>query len=209
MGAALTKALVVDDEPQICSAVSAGLTSCGFACQESSEPQHAKELLASRQFDVLIADIAMPVVRAARGESDIPELPLMAADAIRSNSPARRASLDSVWALIRAVEAKDPFPREPSEHVTQYALVLATTPGITTEGMESLRVAALLLPGMDGLEAARAMKGDPRIKNVPIWAITAHARTEDRDKALASGCDDYIATPFHRPELVSRLRKCS
>ena len=63
------------------------------------------------------------------------------------------------------------------------------------------------LPGMDGLEAARALKDDPRTKNVPIWAITAYARTEDRDKALAAGCDDYIAKPFHRPELVRRLRQ--
>ena len=62
------------------------------------------------------------------------------------------------------------------------------------------------LPGMDGLDAARALKSDPRTKEMPIWAITAYARTEDRDKALAAGCDDYIAKPFERSELVTKLR---
>ena len=62
------------------------------------------------------------------------------------------------------------------------------------------------LPGMDGLEAARALKDDPRTKEMPIWAITEYARTEDRDKALAAGCDDYIAKPFERSELVTKLR---
>lgn len=62
------------------------------------------------------------------------------------------------------------------------------------------------LPGTDGLEAARALKSDPRTKDVPIWAITAYARTEDRDKALAAGCDDYVAKPFERLELVTKLR---
>ena len=151
MGAVSTKVLVVDDEPAICSAISARLMSCGFACQTSTEPQHAKELLASRQFDVLIADIAMPIVsglellayakrhapgckvilitgksdrealaqslmlgadeylekpfsaedlatavaRAAHDESDTPELPLRAADAIRSDSPTKQVALAS------------------------------------------------------------------------------------------------------------------
>ncbi len=63
------------------------------------------------------------------------------------------------------------------------------------------------LPGMDGLEAARGLKADPRTKDIPIWTITAHARTEDRNKALAAGCDGYIAKPFERPELVRRLRE--
>ncbi len=62
------------------------------------------------------------------------------------------------------------------------------------------------LPGMDGFEAARALRSDPRTKEMPIWAITAYARTEDRDKALAAGCDDYIAKPFERSGLVTKLR---
>ncbi len=63
------------------------------------------------------------------------------------------------------------------------------------------------LPGMDGLDATRALKSDPRTKDVPVWAITAYARTVDKGKALAAGCDDYISKPFVRSELLIRLRE--
>jgi two-component system cell cycle response regulator DivK len=63
------------------------------------------------------------------------------------------------------------------------------------------------LPGMNGLEAAISIRNDPKTKNMPIWAITAYARTEDKAKALAAGCDDHITKPFNRSELVRRLRE--
>ena len=63
------------------------------------------------------------------------------------------------------------------------------------------------LPGIDGLEVVRALKQDPQTKDIPVWAITAHARTEDRSKALAAGCDDYITKPFERSKLVKQLRE--
>ncbi|KKL49014.1 hypothetical protein LCGC14_2319760, partial [marine sediment metagenome] len=89
-------------------------------------------------------DLVAAVARAARDESDIPELSLRAADALRSGSPARQASLDSIWALIRAIEAKDPFTREHSEHVTQYAVALGIALDLPADAAESLRIAALL-----------------------------------------------------------------
>ena len=52
--------LIVDDEPQICSAISCRLTAHGLDCQTTSDPRLVEELLAARQFDVLITDIAMP-----------------------------------------------------------------------------------------------------------------------------------------------------
>lgn len=62
------------------------------------------------------------------------------------------------------------------------------------------------LPGIDGLEATRALKSSATTRGIPVWAITAYARTEDKDKALAAGCDDYITKPFAREELARRLR---
>src|SRR4051794_8287080 len=47
----------------------------------------------------------------------------------------------------------------------------------------------LSLPVMDGLEATRQIKADEQTAKVPIIALTAHAMSEDRDKALAAGCD--------------------
>ena len=63
------------------------------------------------------------------------------------------------------------------------------------------------LPGIDGLEAARLLKNDPRTRHIPIWAVTAYAMTEDRGKALAAGCDDYITKPFDAGALKERLRQ--
>lgn len=62
------------------------------------------------------------------------------------------------------------------------------------------------LPGTDGLEITKRLKGDPRTADIPVWAITAYALTEDRKKALAAGCDDYITKPFDSAELKERLR---
>jgi CheY-like chemotaxis protein len=63
------------------------------------------------------------------------------------------------------------------------------------------------LPGIDGLEAVRLLKNDPRTGRIPIWAVTAYAMTEDREKALAVGCDDYITKPFDASVLKERLRQ--
>ncbi|KKL87165.1 hypothetical protein LCGC14_1937430, partial [marine sediment metagenome] len=54
------KILAVDDEPQICSAISCRLAEHGPDCQTISDPRVVEELPAGHQFDVLISDIAMP-----------------------------------------------------------------------------------------------------------------------------------------------------
>ncbi len=63
------------------------------------------------------------------------------------------------------------------------------------------------LPGDDGLEATQSLKDDPRTEHIPIWAVTAYALTEDKDKALRAGCDDYITKPFDAIALKDRLRE--
>ena len=52
------------------------------------------------------------------------------------------------------------------------------------------------LPGMDGLSAARVIKEDPTLKNIPIVALTSYAMQGDEEKALAAGCTGYIAKPI-------------
>lgn len=57
----------------------------------------------------------------------------------------------------------------------------------------------LSLPEMDGWEAAREIKNDPEITNIPLIALTAHTLPGDRKKALESGFDDYISKPINVP----------
>lgn len=54
----------------------------------------------------------------------------------------------------------------------------------------------LQLPGMDGLELTRRLKGDPRTRGIVVVALTAYAMKGDEDRALASGCSGYITKPI-------------
>src|SRR5207253_5898713 len=59
------------------------------------------------------------------------------------------------------------------------------------------------LPGLDGLEVARALRADD---DVPILILTARDALEDRVAGLDTGADDYLVKPFERQELLARMR---
>jgi CheY-like chemotaxis protein len=61
------------------------------------------------------------------------------------------------------------------------------------------------LPVIDGWEATRRIKATPEISRIPIIALTAHAMAGDRDKALASGCDDYDTKPIELQRLLRKM----
>jgi two-component system cell cycle response regulator DivK len=66
----------------------------------------------------------------------------------------------------------------------------------------------LSLPEMDGWEAAREIKNDPEIANIPLIALTAHTLPGDRKKAMEAGFDNYISKPINVPafyEIVSAI----
>jgi CheY-like chemotaxis protein len=63
------------------------------------------------------------------------------------------------------------------------------------------------LPGIDGLTAARLLRAQPLIQEVPIIALTAHALPDDREKSLIAGCSGYIAKPIRIKEFRSVIEK--
>ncbi|MGD8622037.1 MAG: response regulator, partial [Anaerolineales bacterium] len=63
----------------------------------------------------------------------------------------------------------------------------------------------LSLPKLNGWEVTRSLKSNPRFKEVPILALTAHAMVGDREKALEAGCDDYFAKPIEVDEFITFL----
>ncbi len=64
----------------------------------------------------------------------------------------------------------------------------------------------VMLPGLNGLEVCRALRGDKATADVLIIMVTARAEETDRIVGLEIGADDYISKPFSPNELVARIR---
>lgn len=63
----------------------------------------------------------------------------------------------------------------------------------------------LSMPVMDGWEATRRLKADPRTHDIPVIALSAHAMESDRQKALDAGCDDYDTKPVRIERLLNKM----
>jgi len=77
---------------------------------------------------------------------------------------------------------------------------------LAREEKPDLIIMDIELPGMDGLQATGILKADPLTKNVPVLAVTAYAMKGDREKALAAGCDGYIAKPIEILDFLEHIR---
>jgi CheY-like chemotaxis protein len=64
----------------------------------------------------------------------------------------------------------------------------------------------LSLPVMDGWEATRRLKEGEATRAIPVIALSAHAMSGDREKALAAGCDDYDTKPVDFRRLVEKIQ---
>ena len=82
------------------------------------------------------------------------------------------------------------------------------------EGLEKARAEKpelilmdMSLPVIDGWEATRQLKADEVTRGIPVVALTAHAMSTDRDKALEAGCDAYETKPIELPRLLETMEK--
>ncbi|OGO33910.1 MAG: histidine kinase [Chloroflexi bacterium RBG_16_54_18] len=91
----------------------------------------------------------------------------------------------------------------------QYLLLIARDglSGVETALNEhpDLVLMDMSLPGMDGWEATRRLKSDQFMKSIPVIGLSAHAMDGDREKALTSGCDDYLTKPINEDLLYAKL----
>lgn len=87
---------------------------------------------------------------------------------------------------------------------------------IASDGVQGVSMAAseqpevilmdLSLPVLDGWEATRRIKADEKLRHIPVIALTAHAMTGDREKAIAAGCDDFDTKPVQFDRLIGKIR---
>ena len=91
--------------------------------------------------------------------------------------------------LVRVLLAHEGYVVRTAEDATEMAAVL--------EGFRpQLILMDIQLPGLDGLELSRRLKADPTTREIIIVALTAYAMKGDEERALAAGCDGYLAKPI-------------
>jgi CheY-like chemotaxis protein len=64
----------------------------------------------------------------------------------------------------------------------------------------------LSLPVIDGWEATRQVKANPATAKIPVIALTAHAMAQDKEKAMAAGCDDFDTKPVELQRLLDKIK---
>jgi CheY-like chemotaxis protein len=108
----------------------------------------------------------------------------------------------------------DDFP-DGRELLAEYLTFRGFTVHIACNGAEAIEIARtvtpqivlmdLSMPGIDGWQAARVLKTDPRTHGITIIAVTAHALQKETDAARDAGCDGVISKPFDLATLADTL----
>jgi CheY-like chemotaxis protein len=90
-----------------------------------------------------------------------------------------------------------------------YEVVIASDGGqgitMAREVAPDLILMDMSLPVLDGWEATRRLKATPETSSIPVIALTAHAMSGDREKAIAAGCDEYDTKPIELPRLLAKI----
>jgi len=82
-----------------------------------------------------------------------------------------------------------------------------------TEGLQLARrhrpdlfILDIMMPGADGYQVCRQIRGDPLLKELPVLFLTAKVKDEDKIEGFRAGADDYLSKPFNMEELQLRVK---
>ena len=105
---------------------------------------------------------------------------------------------DNIYMLSRRLERKGYEIIVAKDGEQGVAMARAETP--------ALILMDLSLPILNGWEAAQQLKASPETRDIPVIALSAHAMTGDREKALAAGCDDFDTKPIEFQRLLEKIQ---
>src|SRR5207253_6943515 len=94
---------------------------------------------------------------------------------------------------------------ELSDHTTRGAANGADALATAAADPPDLILMDIGMPTMDGYEATRRLKADPKTRRIPVIALTAHASPADRQQALSAGADDYEPKPVDFDRLQGKI----
>ncbi len=77
---------------------------------------------------------------------------------------------------------------------------------IAREELPPMILMDIQLPGIDGLEATKILKGDGKTKHIKIIALTSLAMKGDKERAMEAGCDGYLSKPIRYKELLETVK---
>jgi signal transduction histidine kinase/CheY-like chemotaxis protein len=109
----------------------------------------------------------------------------------------------------------NPINQQIAQEILEQAGVLVTVADNGRIAIEKLRAGNfdlvlmdVQMPDVDGYQATSEIRGDPRFKDFPIIAMTAHAMSGDRDRCLAAGMSDYVTKPIDPSQLIRTIARC-
>ena len=106
---------------------------------------------------------------------------------------------DNVYMLKLRFEMLDSFEVLVAENgETGCALALSEQPDIIIMDLD--------MPVVDGWEATRRLKSNPATKSIPVIALSAHAMSGSREKALAAGCDEFDTKPVDFEQFIKKVK---
>ncbi len=102
---------------------------------------------------------------------------------------------------------RDMLSRRLSRNGFEVVVAVNGQEGVDLAGAErpDLILMDMSLPVLDGWEATRRVKADPATATIPVIALTAHAMAQDREEAMAAGCDDFDTKPVELPRLLEKI----
>ena len=89
---------------------------------------------------------------------------------------------------------------------SQVATSAAAAMGILQHSLPNLVLLDIAMPDRDGLDLCRALKKDPRTREVPVFVVSARPGKDVVERALAAGAEEFIRKPFENTELIARIR---